>query len=211
MNIAAQNDQRETRRVPARLPIALQWKNGNGTIRRTRGFTRDLSQHGIYCFVEEPIPLKQPVEFDLIFPVQMTASAPLALHCKGTTVRADTKERRIGVAATIESRASVPLSPQDGDSERRTQRRVRPPAFVPVEYMSVSSQIRDVSPTGAFIADERPFPLGRKLTLRFNLNGSSTPIEVHAIVRRVDPQVGMAVEFTELSEEAASQLSQYAA
>jgi hypothetical protein len=210
MNSVAQQEKREIKRVATRLPVTLQWKNGHGTIRRTRGVTRDLSQRGVYCFTEDPIPAQHPVEFDVIFPVEMTAGTPVALHCRAVTVRTDSRERRFGIAASIESRRPVPLGEHGLEAERRVQRRVRPASHIPVEFPGVGSQIRDISPTGAFIADERPFPLGRKLELRFRLDASSPTIEVHAIVRRVDPQIGMAVEFIELSEEAVEQLNRYA-
>lgn len=210
MSGVAQEEKRGIRRVPTRLPVTLQWKNSRGALRRTRGVTRDLSQRGVYCFTEEPIPSRQAVEFDVIFPVEMTAGSPVALHCRAMTVRADSQERRYGVAASIESRRPIPLGDHGLEAERRVQRRVRPPAEIPVEYPDLRSQIRDISPTGAFIADERPFPLGRKLTLRFRLDASLPPIEVQAVVRRADPQIGMAVEFIELSEDAAEQLNRYA-
>ena len=210
MSTAAQQEKREIKRVGSRLSVSLQWKNGRGTIRRTRGITRDLSQRGVYCYVEDPIPPNQPVEIDLIFPVEMTAGSPMALRCRGKTVRADAHERRFGIAAAIQTRQSIPLGDHGLEAERRIQRRIRPVSIIPVEYPSLSAQVRDISPTGAFIADERPLPLGRKLDLRFRLDHSAPLIEVHAIVRRVDPQMGMAVEFTELSEEAAALLDQYA-
>lgn len=211
MTTVTEAEKRDMRRVPTRLQVSLQWKNGNGTIKRTRGVTRDFSQRGVYCYTEDPIPTQHPVEFDVVFPVEMTASTPLALHCRATTVRADSKDRRFGIAASIESRQPIALASEPGtESERRIQRRIRPDSVIPVEFPSVSSQIRDLSPTGAFIADERPFPLGRKMNLRFRLDQSGPTIEVHAVVRRVDPQIGMAVEFIELTEEADALLNEYA-
>ncbi len=193
------------------MPISVQWKNGNGMIHRTRGVTRDLSQRGIYCQIEDPIPPDQQFDFVVVFPVEMTATLPVAMHCRAKAVRLDTHGRRVGVAAVIESRKTENLGDQSLESERRVRNRVRPVAVTPVEFPEVRSQIRDVSPTGAFIADERPFPVGRKLNMRFRLDGRGPVLEVQAVVRRVDPQIGMAVEFTELSEEAAAILTEYAA
>ena len=192
MSGVAQGEKRGIKRVATRLPVTRQWKNARGAIRRTRGVTRDLSQRGVYCFTEDPIPSQQPVEFDVIFPVDMTAGTPVALHCRAVTVRADSQERRYGIAATIESRQPVPLGDHGLEAERRVQRCVRPPSEIPVEFPGVGSQIRDISPTGAFIADERPFPLGRKLDLRFRLDPSLPALEVHAVVRRADPQMHVA-------------------
>ncbi len=198
------------RRVPTQLPISVQWKNGTGVIHRTRGVTRDLSQRGVYCHIEDAMPADQPFEFVVVFPVEMTAANAVALHCRAKAVRLDQHDRRIGVAAVIESRKSVPLESQDLEGERRVRNRVRPASVMSVDFPEVRSQIRDLSPTGAFIADERPFPVGRKLQMRFRLDTTSPTLEIKAVVRRVDPQIGMAVEFTELSEEAANLLAQYA-
>lgn len=180
-------------------------------IKRTRGVTRDLSQRGVYCNVEDPIPADQPLEFVVVIPVEMTAGTAMALQCRAKIVRVDTQERRYGIAASIESRKPIALGEQSLDPQRRIQPRVRPAKVTPVEFPGTGSQIRDLSPTGAFIADERPFPLGRKLNLRFRLDGIGPSLEVQAVVRRVDPQIGMAVEFVELSEETYRLLNEYAA
>jgi PilZ domain len=180
-------------------------------IKRTRGMTRDLSQRGVYCHVEDPVPPDQALEFDVVIPVEMTAGPAMALHCRAKVVRVDSQERRYGVAAAIEVRKPVTLGSQSLEPQRRVQPRIRPAKVTPVEFPSMRSEIRDLSPTGAFIADERPFPLGRKLSLRFRLDGNGPTIAVQAVVRRVDPQIGMAVEFTELSEETYRLLNEYAA
>lgn len=202
------DEKRRVKRVDTRLPVALEWKNGHGVIRRTRGVTRDMSQKGIYCYVEEPVPPQQAVQFDMVIPVEMTAGTSMALRCRATTVRTDSAARQFGVAAAVEHRESVSLGADLGlDPERRMQRRVKPEAASPVEYPGLRAEVRDVSATGAFIADERPLPLGRQFDLRFRLEEEGPPIQVRAVVRRVDPQIGMAVEFTELTQEAADYLT----
>jgi len=210
MSNGAQNEKRTLKRVETRLPVSLEWKNGKGMIRRTRGVTRDVSRKGLFCYLEDPVPNRQPIELDLVFPTEMTASTPLALHCRAVTVRSETGERRFGVAARIEDRRQIDLGSDGLEPERRVQSRVKPRCVVAVEYPGLAAQIRDISPTGAFIADERPLPLGRRLELHFRLDNSGPVIEVHAVVRRVDAQIGMAVEFIQLTEEAAARLVEYA-
>ncbi len=204
-------DKRRIKRVGARLAVALEWKDGQGTVRRTRGVTRDMSQQGIYCYVEEPVPAQQSLQFDVVIPVEMTAGSPMALHCRARTVRSDTQGRRqFGVAAKVEERQAVPLEGNlDLETERRVERRVKPEIVAAVEYPGLSAEVRDVSARGAFVADERPLPLGRRFDLRFQLEENGPPIQVRAVVRRVDPQIGMAVEFTELPEETADYLSRW--
>jgi PilZ domain len=205
-----EDDKRKIKRVGARLPVALEWKDGEGMVRRTRGVTRDMSQHGIYCYTEEPVPARQPLNFDVVIPVEMTAGAPMALRCRARTVRSDSGGRQFGVAAQVEERQAVSLDSELGtESERRIERRVRPAAIAPVEYPGLRSEVRDVSARGAFVADERPLPLGRQFDLRFRLEENGPPIQVKAVVRRVDPQIGMAVEFTELPEETADYLARW--
>lgn len=207
-----EDDKRKIKRVGARLPVALEWKSSQGTVRRTRGVTRDMSQQGIYCYTEEPVPAQQSLNFDVVFPVEMTAGAPMALHCRARTVRADSGGRQFGVAAEVEERQTVSLAGELGtESERRLERRVRPESSAPVEYPGLRSEVRDVSARGAFVADERPLPLGRQFELRFRLEENGPPIQVKAVVRRVDPQIGMAVEFTELPEETADYLARWTA
>ena len=45
-------------------------------------------------------------------------------------------------------------------------------------------------------------PVGRRFTLRLRGPALTGPLEVCAVVRRVEAQVGMAVEFVSMSEEA---------
>lgn len=208
MSTVAQDERRIQKRMGVRLPVALEWNGGDGMIRRTRGITRDISRNGMYCFVEEPIPDGQVVEFDLVFPVEYTATTPLAMHGQGTAVRTDATERRFGLAATIESRHATQLAQEGSEAERRIWTRVKPPVPMAVAYPGLHAEIRDLSTTGAFIADERPLPVGRTFDLRLQTGRNEPSIEVQAVVRRVEPQVGMAVEFTCLSEEAAARIRQ---
>ncbi len=208
MELVANDERRAQKRSGVRVPIALEWRPEQGIIRRTRGVTRDFSRRGLFCYVEEPIPEGQAIEFDVVFPVEMTAAAPIALHGRGLTRRTDARERRIGLAASIETHEPVALGDLGPDPERRVRQRVRPDCTVSVEYPGLRPEIRDLSTTGAFITDERPLPVGRTLDLKLQPDGSDSTIEVRAVVRRIEPQVGMAVEFTTLTEQAATLLQQ---
>ena len=206
---ATQQERRRPRkRMGVRLPISLEWTPRQGVIRRTRGMTFDFSPLGVYCHVEEPIPQGQRVEFDVVFPAELTATAPLAIHCRGIALRTKIEGRLFGVAASIESRDTRDLGDLGLDPERRVRRRIKPEHAASVEFPGLQAEIRDFSETGAFIADERPLPIGRQLDVRFRIDESGPPIEVRAVVRRVEPQVGMAVEFISLSLEAATRLRQ---
>ncbi|MGA3168490.1 MAG: PilZ domain-containing protein [Terriglobia bacterium] len=194
-------ERRNTTRLPLVLPICLEWLSSDDEIHRTRGTTRDVSHNGVYCFLEGPLSPGLPVSFAIVFPSDLTGSDPLKLDCGGRIVRSEIRERRLGVAATIESARVSDASEPTPESERRTSVRIVPHQAIIVEYPGLRSVLRDLSPTGAFIEDDRPFPVGR--TIRLHLCGGeiSQPVEVEAIVRRVEPNVGMAVEFIAMTRE----------
>ncbi len=212
METSTHDERRTQKRMEVGLPILLEWSPGRGIIQRLRGFTTDISLFGVYCYVQEPIPEGRPIEFDVVFPAELTSTAPLVLHCRGTALRSEQEGRLFGLAASIESRETRELREQRLESEQRLHRRIKPDHSISVECPGLRAVIRDLSETGAFIADERPLPVGRQLDLRFPVDGGSgLPIQVRAVVRRVEPHVGMAVEFTSLSQEAAAGLRQMVA
>lgn len=87
------------------------------------------------------------------------------------------------------------------DHERRSQTRIRPKGTILVDYPEYQPQVRDISLSGAYIEDARPrFTRGRLFQLRLWLD-KQTSIEVKAMVRRVEEQKGMGVEFLGISEQ----------
>ncbi len=209
MGLSPNQERRSTKRVPTVLPICFEWHFNEAELRRTRGTTRDISNHGLYCFVERGLPPGLPVEFEVVFPAEVTASEPLKLRCEGKILRSEALGRRFGVASSIDSYEVIDIGEAISDSDRRSHLRVIPPEAIVAEYPGLRSVIRDVSPTGAFVEDDRPFPVGRVIDLRLRGEGLEAPIEVKAIVRRVEPQIGMAVEFVALSTEARAHLHRF--
>jgi len=84
------------------------------------------------------------------------------------------------------------------EHERRGQPRVKPKKPVFVEYPDYRPCIRDISLSGAFIEDQRPIARGRVLKLDIVIS-KEPPIKAKAMVRRVEPEVGMGGEFIEMS------------
>lgn len=199
-------ERREAPRLTSSLPISLEWQTEGDELRRVRGTTRDVTRNGVYCFVEEPLAPGLPVGFDVLFPGELTAGDPLRLRCRGRILRSESHGRRFGVAASIQSHTVVETPEPVAESDRRGHTRIQPNSAVVVEYPGVRSVVRDLSLTGAFIEDERPFPMGRMMDLHLRVDGQGTEIEVKAIVRRVEPQLGMAVEFVALSQQANERL-----
>ena len=192
-------------RVVGTTNASLFWRDSAGQVLRTRASTRDISPRGLYLYSEELVDRDTPVEFDLVFPTEMTASAPMRLHGQGKVIRNETLGKRFGLVVSIASHALAPLSREElafPEAERRAQARVQSPSPLYAEYPGLESVLRDLSTAGAFVEDERPLPVGRRFTLRLRGPSLSRPLEVCAVVRRVEPQVGMAVEFVSMSEEA---------
>ncbi len=59
--------------------------------------------------------------------------------------------------------------------------------------------IIDLSPVGAFLADELPFSVGQEVHLTLRL-GETREIEVEAVVRRIVKGKGLGVEFVGMSK-----------
>lgn len=94
------------------------------------------------------------------------------------------------------------------DHDRRGQPRITPPKEVRVEYPDHHPRVRNLSLSGAFIEDPRPIPRGRVIRVKLVIDGEP-PILAKAMVRRVEPEVGMGVEFIELSSEDQNRLRQF--
>lgn len=204
-------DRRRKPRLAAPTSIAMLWRcpTGRMQVLHARGTIRDISPTGVYFYGDQFLPQGAPVEFDLAFPSEMTAAEPVRLHGKGTFVRNERVDRRFGTAIRIHSHSLTPIRRDELPSpaaERRAQARVQPPALLFADYPGLESVVRDLSPSGAFIEDERPLPVGRVFTLHLRGSPLSQALELRAIVRRVEPHVGMAVEFLSMSEEALKSL-----
>jgi len=154
-------------------------------------------------------PPNLPVRFEVFFPGEQTAGSPLKLTCNGRILRIENYGRRFAVAALIENRQVVEPEESGMEQNRRSWKRVSPFPTVVAGYPGFRSVVRDLSRSGAFIEDDRPFPVGKRFQLRLRSEDTAEEIEVTAIVRRVEPQVGMAVEFVALSGSASSRLREF--
>ncbi len=205
------DERRATNRVRTLLAVYFEWETPENELRRTRGTTRDVSPHGIFCYVEDALLPEQVVTFEMVFPADLTGGSPIRLRCEGRVVRLETLGRRFGVGVSIEAHEISETVEFADDSDRRTNARLRPRSSMVVEYPGLRSTVRDLSPTGAFIEDERPLPVGRVLTVRLRAERFDGEIEAKAIVRRVEPQIGMAVEFVAIHKESNQRLQDFLA
>jgi hypothetical protein len=203
------SERRAAPRVFSTLPISFEWDTDDGQIRRARGTTRDVSRRGIYGYIEHPLTPALDVRFEVVFSGELTAADPLKLWCSGRILRSEILGRRFGVAASIEQCKVLETLEPASESDRRQDLRIIPPEAIVAEYPGIRSVIRDLSPTGAFVEEDRPFPMGRVIDMRLRGEGLEEEIEVKAIVRRVEPQIGMAVEFIALSKETRAYLLKF--
>jgi len=204
-------DRRKGQRLDATHPIVLEWQAGAGDLHRARGTTRDIALGGVYCYVERPLASGEPVEFDMVLPGELGGGSPRKLRCSGRVLRSEKAPERggYGVAVTIEtSRVLAVLEPTIDIASQRVYARIIPPASLQAEYPGMRSAVRDLSLAGAFIEDERPLPIGRIFRLRLASPTLNAEMDVDAVVRRVEPHIGMAVEFVALSKEAKKTLEE---
>jgi hypothetical protein len=211
MDETRDSERREGTRVKTLLPVHFEWETPEGELRRTRGTTRDVSPKGIFSFVEDALSPREALCFEMLFPADLTGGSPMRVRCEGHVVRLETLGRRYGIGVTIEQHEISETFETSDDSDRRTNIRLRPRSSVMVEYPGLTSAIRDLSHTGAFIEDERPLPVGRVVTVRLRSEGLQGEIEAKAIVRRVEPQIGMAVEFVAIRKESNQRLQHFLA
>lgn len=84
------------------------------------------------------------------------------------------------------------------DRDRRLDPRVAN-GVIEVEYVAPSPHLRDLSISGLYLLDQRPFQRGQPVQLKLGL-GSLGTIVVQGMVRRVDQGTGMAIEFTQVDQ-----------
>lgn len=86
---------------------------------------------------------------------------------------------------------------QGGPAERRRDRRY--PVRVSVIFRCAEQLgfgcTSDVSLGGMFIETESPLPFGARVSLRFKAGGLAEPLDAPAVVRWVEPDRGMGVQF----------------
>ena len=79
---------------------------------------------------------------------------------------------------------------------------------ISVQYLSPVPRVRDLSTSGFFILDPRLFQRGETLEFRLTL-GSAKPFVVTGMVRRVEPGVGMAIEFIRIDADARRRVKEF--
>lgn len=83
------------------------------------------------------------------------------------------------------------------EQDRRATPRFLPKPENCAVYNDRSAPIRDLSLEGVFVLDPDPLPVGSEIA--FTLGAGSTDIALEGIVRHSEVDVGMGIQFTNLS------------
>jgi hypothetical protein len=81
--------------------------------------------------------------------------------------------------------------------DRRASPRFQPKPDNCIRYVDRTAPIRDLSLDGVFVLDPDPLPAGSELS--FTLRAGHTDIALEGIVRHSVAEVGMGIQFTNLS------------
>ena len=76
-------------RFKLEVPVLFSWRDENGSRRRARGYTRDLSPGGMYLVSPRCPPLGATVGLDAFLPPLSELAPPWRMHYHGRVVRSE--------------------------------------------------------------------------------------------------------------------------
>jgi hypothetical protein len=101
-------ERRSRKRYPLRLPLSVRPK-GVSPAGEILTECRDVSSHGVYFFLGEPINSGSTLELTLTLPSEITQGEPVRVRCEAQVQRTETiEEGRVGIAAKIERYRFLP-------------------------------------------------------------------------------------------------------
>ena len=100
------SERRSTQRVPARVPVSM----GSEPTALADGFTRDLSLSGIFLYADVDILEGSQLEMVFMLPPELSQGEKRWVCCQASVIRVEPggKDGRFGVAASIQTMASLP-------------------------------------------------------------------------------------------------------
>lgn len=95
-------DRRAARRFRMKLPVTV--RSYDGVPVTLEGLTQDISESGVFFFLNTRPREQAPIEFVVELPSEVTMTDPMRATCKGRVMRVvqDQLSDGFGVAATIE-------------------------------------------------------------------------------------------------------------
>jgi hypothetical protein len=104
----ATTERRSRKRYPLRLPLSVR-PSGISPHGEILTECRDVSSHGVYFFLQQPLNSGLPLEITLTLPPEITGGEPVRVRCEARVQRAETTVGgRVGIAAKIERYRFLP-------------------------------------------------------------------------------------------------------
>lgn len=95
-----QPEKRSTRRFSLELPITITYANNAAT--ELTALTRDVSSRGVFMYLNSEFAEGAIIEFIMTLPREITLADPIRVQCTGRVLRLETRDRRQGVAVSID-------------------------------------------------------------------------------------------------------------
>lgn len=96
------DERRRAQRFPLHLPLKVKWQEESSEIQEP-ATVQDISANGVYFLLSHDLKPESKVEFYVRLKTEGTANTGVMLHCVGSVVRVDSKDKeRVGVAARID-------------------------------------------------------------------------------------------------------------
>jgi hypothetical protein len=104
----ALTERRSTKRYPLKLPLSVR-ASGFSATGEILTESSDVSSHGVYFFVQQPISSGAPLEIMLTLPSEITRGEPVRVRCEARVQRTEAQGKgRVGIAAKIERYRFLP-------------------------------------------------------------------------------------------------------
>jgi hypothetical protein len=101
-------ERRSRKRYPLKLPLSVR-PTGISAPGEILTECRDVSSHGVYFYLHQPLNSGLPLEITLTLPPEITGSEPVRVRCEARVQRAETSAGgRVGIAAKIERYRFLP-------------------------------------------------------------------------------------------------------
>lgn len=95
-----QPEKRSTRRFLLELPITITYANNAAT--ELDALTRDVSSRGVFMYLNSDFAEGATIEFTMTLPREITLADPIRVQCTGRVLRLESKDRRQGIAVSID-------------------------------------------------------------------------------------------------------------
>jgi len=96
------DERRRAQRFPLHLPLKVKWQEESADVQEPASL-RDISASGVYFMVSHDLKPDSKVEFYVRLKTEGGTNGGVLLHCVGSVVRVDSKDKeQVGVAARID-------------------------------------------------------------------------------------------------------------